>query len=86
MNTMASDNGSEGFKLSDDPIVLNLQLQVLQMRREDKDAFSNAATPSSPMKKLKPLPIATPARTSHSTPKKIVLCGAADGDPARDLS
>ena len=74
MNTMASDNGSEGFKLSDDPFVLKLQLQVLemQMRREDKAAFANAATPSPTVKKLlKPLPTATPARTSQSTPKNL---------------
>ena len=69
---MASDNGSDGFKLSDDPVVLNLQLHVLQMqmRREDKAAFANAATPSPMVKKFKPLPTATPARTSHSTPEK----------------
>jgi hypothetical protein len=68
---MASDNGSEGFKLSDDPVVLNLQLQVLQLRREYKAAFANAATPSPTVKKLKPLPTVTPARTSHSTPNNL---------------
>ena len=89
MNTMASDNGREGFKLSDDPFVLKLQLQVLQMqmRREDKAAFANAATPSPTVKKLKPLHTLTPARTMSLDTQKFVLCGAAAGDPARrDLS
>ena len=45
MNTMASDNGSEGFKLSDNPDVLQLQIKLLETQLKQA-AFANAATPS----------------------------------------
>lgn len=71
MNTMASDNGSEGFKLSDNPDVLKWQIKLLETHQA---AFANAATPSpkgfltTGKKRLQPLPKATPKNLSFTEP------------------
>ena len=70
METASFNNGNEGSPLSNDPDILKLQLQVLQLRQAEKAAFATAATPSLPVKektRLKPLPT-TPKNLSFATP------------------
>ena len=77
METTSFNNGNEGLPLSNDPKILESQIQVLKRRLEEfklrqaeRAAFATAATPSPPVKaksRLKPLPTGTP----YPTPKNL---------------